>query len=101
MLDQEQKINNSLKSNDRVIVLSPIEGKNTVSNTGLTDNRLFTGDNKLHAILDEQHMLWSLRYEKGITPAPLQQKFTNFRILLEFVKEYYNRRNIAVKEVIE
>lgn len=101
MLDQEQKINNSLKSNDRVIILSPIEGKNTKSDSGLVDNRLFTGDNKLHAILDEQHMLWSLRYEKGITPAPLQQKFTNFRILLEFVKEYFSRRNIAVKEVIE
>lgn len=97
----EFDINNKLRSEDRVFILAPIEGKNTITNSGLVDNRLFTGTNKLHAIMDPQTLMWSLKFEKGIVPAPLKQKFTKFSLLEKFVRDYFKARNIEVKEIID
>ena len=89
------------KANDRVIVLEKMEGKNTLSSSGLTDNGLFTGENRLHAIVDTQTMLWHLKQDKGILPPPLKQQFTSFTKLMGFVTPYYNKRNISVVKVID
>jgi len=90
-----------MHSADRVIVLEPIEGKATLSATGLTDNRLFTGENRLHAIMDPQTCIWTMKYDEGGLPAGLKgQQFTSFGKLLNYAREYYKRRNIEIKEVI-
>jgi hypothetical protein len=85
---------------DRVLVLEPIEGKATLSSTGMVDKRLFNGENRLHAIKDEATTLWYCQYDSGRLPEPLQQRFTGFKALLKFVEDYMLRRNVRIKEVI-
>jgi len=83
-------------STDRILMLQPSDTPRRV--TGMVDKRLFTGDNKLHAIQDAG--LWFLRYEQGALPRPLQQRWTNFNQLMKFTTTYFNSRNVDVKEVI-
>ena len=90
-----------MHSNDRVIVLKAKEGATVVS-SGLTpDHRLFTGENKLHVVMDEQTSLWSMHYEQGAIPAALKGNFTSFRKAYEFARAYYERRNVEIIEVID
>ncbi|MDE1830257.1 MAG: hypothetical protein KGI25_08040 [Thaumarchaeota archaeon] len=89
------------KSNDRILVLEKIEGEKTLSSKGIVDNSLFNGENKLHAIIDTQTMLWHLKYENGIIPPSFKQQFTSWTKLMNFVTEYYRRRNIRIAKVID
>lgn len=84
------------KSTDRIIELKTREGTKGDGRLGI-DPRLFNGENKLHAIQDSG--LWRLKYERGALPGFLQQKFTNFNVLMKYLTEYFNRRNVDVKEV--
>ena len=84
---------------DRILELSQIDGKAPISSTGLVDKRLFSGDNKLHAVKDPQTCLWSLKYEEGSVPQVLRCQFTSFRMLFKYVEDYFKKRNITVKEV--
>jgi len=93
--------NTNLKSDDRILVLRPIEGKIGTTNTGVVDPRLFTGGNRLHALHDTRRRLWSLRYDKGELPQPLKQQWTKFPDLLKYVKAYFRSRNIEIIEIIE
>lgn len=90
-----------IRKTDIIIVIQPIEGKNALSNKGLVDNRLFTGENRLHAVMNTQTCLWHLKYDSGIVPPALQQQFTGFTRLLNFVKDYFKKRNIEIKEIID
>jgi len=101
MIDLEAKIKSKMKSDDRIIVLHRMEGKVPLSTAGLVDHRLFTGENKLHAKRELIGNNWRLEYDQGIVPPIFKQKFTRFNDLLRFVKAYYERRNVAIKEVID
>lgn len=90
----------NLRSTDRVIVLKPIEGKTTLRASGLTDGTLFTGGNKLHALLDESG-IWSLKYESGLIEENLRQRFTSFPRLMKHASEHYRKRNIKIEEVLD
>lgn len=83
---------------DKILTLA--QRANVKATNGLIDRRLFSGGNRLHAIL-ENNGLWSLRYDFGIVPEPLKQKFTSFSTALKTVKYYFDSRNIDVKEIIE
>jgi hypothetical protein len=89
------------RNTDRILILKPIEGKAPISSTGLVDTRLFSGENKLHAIQDPTNLLWSFKYESGGLPNPLQQRFTNFTTLLDFATKYFKKRNVEIVEVID
>jgi hypothetical protein len=89
-----------LLTSDRKLSVRPIDGKAPVSSTGLIDNRLFTGENTLHAIRDNTS-LWSLRYDSGLVPEPLRRRFTSFQKLFDFAKTYFAKRNIEIKEVLD
>ena len=89
------------RSDDRILVLKTQDGKNTLSNTGLIDNRLFTGENKLHAVLEQDTNLWKLKYDNGIVPEALRQKFTSFAKLKSHCEAYFNKRNIEIEKVID
>ncbi len=85
---------------DRLISLSVIDGEAAVSSTGLIDKRLFTGENKLHAIKDPQTCMWSFKYEQGGLPQALKtQRFTSFNALIKYAGDYFRKRNIEIKEV--
>jgi hypothetical protein len=89
-----------MRQTDRIIVLEPMEG-GAKSTTGLTDNRLFTGENRLHAKMDPNNCQWYLHYDSGIVADPLKGRFTSFNKLKEHVEGYFNKRNVKVKEVLD
>lgn len=90
-----------MRTTDRVLVLSKKEGENTKNSIGLIDNRLFTGENKLHCKMDFQTLLWSFKYEQGGLPEPLKEKFTSFRAAMKHAENYFSRRNILIQEVLD
>lgn len=90
-----------MRSEDRILVLKPIEGMGPRDSIGNIDHRLFKGENKLHAIQDPRTCMWSLKYEDGRLQEALKQKFTNFKTLLDFTREYFKKRNIEITEVID
>lgn len=100
MLDIQDQSSSKMRKPRRVFVLEPIDGKPETTG-GMVDKRLFTGENNLNAILDEQSMLWSLKYDKGITPDALKERFTTFKKVKEHVEGYFKRRNIRIKEIID
>lgn len=99
--DIEARKKAKMRDDDRVIVIKPMEDKKVLSSTGNVDTRLFTGENKLHAIYDVPRGFWSLKYEIGGLPEPLKQRFTHFSELLKYVTHYYKTRNIEVVKVLD
>lgn len=89
------------KSNDRILVLTKKEGTSAVNVKGQVDNRLFTGQNKLHCTLDPQTGLWSLKMEQGFLPGGLDKSFTSYSKAVSFVREYYNKRNVEIVKIVE
>lgn len=84
---------------DRVLELSIMDGKKPLDSIGNSDKRLFTGENKLHAVMDTQTTLWKLKYEMGAVPEQLKGEFTSFKALRQHAEQYFNKRNIEIKEV--
>lgn len=97
----DPKKNSKLKSDDRVFRLDLIDKKAPLSSTGLVDRRLFTGENKLHAVKDPQFGLWSVKYQQGMVPEALKQQFTSFKVLVKVVTEYFFKRNIQIVEIYD
>ena len=92
-----------MKSDDRVLVLRPMEGKSALTTGGMTDNRLFKegGGNRLHAVRDPNTSLWKLYYDQGALPPKLQIRFTSFNKLMTYVNNYYHKRNLHVANIID
>lgn len=99
-LEDTPKYKQKMHSDDRLLVLRPIDGAKAYSGTGLIDPRLFKKGQSLHAKMEPQSTLWSMNYEYGVLPKPLTQKFTSFPQLYKYAKEYFKRRNIEITEVI-
>ena len=99
--DPEARRKEKMKSDDRVIVIKPMDGKQTISSTGLVDKRLFTGENKLHAHWDNRTGMWSLHYDIGGLPPALKGSWTMFSELEKHVRAYFKTRNIEVVEIKE
>lgn len=88
-----------MSSPDRILVLKVKEGMKVLSTTGAADPRLFTGENKLHAVMDTGTCLWRMKYDMGIVPEPLKGTFTGFKQLRKFAEQYFDKRNIEIVEV--
>lgn len=96
----EPETNN--RSTDRVLELSPIEGKAALNTSGQPDKRLFTGEQKLHIKMDPQTCLWYCQWEQnGLLPDGLKGTFTGFKSAIKHVEGYFLRRNIKVTKVID
>lgn len=89
------------KSHDRILVLEPIEGMRIKDVQGRVDSRLFNGDNKLHCVMDVQSSLWHFKYEDGVLPEPLKQRFTSWSKAKYHADEYYKKRNVQIAKVID
>lgn len=88
-----------MRKTDRVLELQPKDGEKVKNSAGLVDTRLWTGGNALHAIQEPDTNLWYCKYEAGMLPDPLKQKFTSFAALKKFVERYFNRRNLNIVKV--
>lgn len=82
---------------DRVLKLTRIEGTTTKNSSGIVDNRLFTGENELHAIMDPETTLWHLKYKAGDVPQPLKQRYTGFAKLMDDLVPYFEKRGVKVE----
>lgn len=98
--DPDSRRKQKMKSDDRILVLVPMEGKNPRDSKGNIDPRLFSGENNLHGIYSETSGMWFLRYETGGLPEPLKQQFITFDDLETTVRRYFKTRNVTVLEVI-
>jgi hypothetical protein len=91
----------TLAKTDRVFTLTPRPGEKTLTESGLVDNRLFKGENRLHAIMDSPTCHWFMKYEKGGLPEPLKGRYTSFPKLVEAATHYFNSRGVDVKEILD
>jgi len=98
--DIEARRKSKMLDDDRILVLRVMEGKKATDSAGKLDPRLFTGENKLHAIFDPRTGMWNMKYEMGGLPGALQVKFMEFNELKEFAKEYFKTRNIEIVDVL-
>lgn len=90
-----------MQSWDRILVLSLKEGKTAKDVSGNIDPDIFKGGNNLHVIKDPETCFWFFKYDRGGLPEPLKCKFTSFKTAVKFAEEYYNKRNLIIKEVID
>jgi hypothetical protein len=90
----------NLRTPDRTIILEKMDGKSTLSSTGMVDNRLFTGEQTLKMKQDPQTCLWTFQYTNtGLLPGGLEGKFTSFSAGMRHATEYFARRNIKISAV--
>lgn len=90
----------NLNSNDRVLELAPIEGKTSLTNQGIPDKRLFTGEQKLHVKMDPATCLWHFQWEtNGVLPGGLKGNFTGVKAAIQHAENYFFQRNIKVTKV--
>jgi hypothetical protein len=94
MSDEEEKMH----SPTRELVLKVRNGGAKESSTGLVDPGLFKGTNKLFTEMDDTG-LWFFKYERGVLPEPLKQRFTSVSKAVKFATEYLAKRNVDVTEV--
>lgn len=93
---------NNLKSDDRILVLKPMEGKDaTRASTGDTDPRLFTGNNRLHIIMDPPTGFWYFKYDHGGLPGALSDRYTRYKQAFQVAEAYFKKRNVEIVEVID
>lgn len=90
---------------DRVLVLKQLDDKGAKHSSGILDPNLFKdgeSSNRLHAVMDGETCLWSLKYERGALPPVLRdQTFTTFGNARKFAEEYFKQRNVVITEVIK
>lgn len=89
-----------MHSDDRILKLQVIDGTKPKTSQGITDPRLFTGENEIHAIRNEWNY-WVLKYKQGNLPPALDQSFTTFDKLLQHTTAYFLTRNVSVTSVEE
>jgi hypothetical protein len=86
-------------SDDRIFIFKPIEGMERLSSTGMIDQRVLNGENRLHAIKEPATGLWYVKYDKGGVPPALKEKWTSFNTMKKQIAEYYRKRGVETVEV--
>ena len=89
-----------MHSDDRILLLEPIPGKDITNSAGLVDNRLWKGGNRLHAKKDP-HGLWYMQYDNGILPPVLRHKYTSIQALIKFAEGYFRGRGLKLIDVVD
>jgi hypothetical protein len=97
--DVEARRRSKMKDDDRILILRPMPGKTARDINGRVDPRLFNGDNKLHIIYNNTTGMWGMRYDVGIPPEPLRQKFTMFGDAVETARLYFAKRDVEIERI--
>lgn len=87
-----------MRNTDRVLVLERRDA--TKKDIGLVDPKILTGGNRLHAVMLPDTM-WVMKYEHGMVPPQLKDRFTSFPALKQHAETYFSTRNLKIKEVID
>lgn len=91
-----QDMDSHLRSPDRILELEIIDKEKKTPSNAETSVK---AGNKIHVVMDEIDCLWRFKYEAGVLPTELKQRFTTFSQALKFATEYFLTRNIRVTEV--
>lgn len=83
-------------NSDRVLILEKIDPK---GKTDMVDPAVFEGKNNFHAVMDSTTCLWSVKYERGLPPAPLRTKYTSFKALKAAAELYFSTKNVKITGV--
>lgn len=83
------ELREKMHTEDRILVLQT---------TG-DQKSLFDTTQELHAVRGPFDNLWRLKYKRGTVPPKLKQTWTSFPQLLKFMNNYFQVRNIKIKEV--
>ena len=93
---------NQIRSNDRVLSLSPVDDKAPRSSAGLLDPGLFNGKQTLHIKMDPHSCLWYFQYgNNGILPEALKGRYTGFRAAIKFAEAYFAKRNVKIAQIFD
>lgn len=87
----------ALRKTDRTILLERIDPKN--KDNGMIDPKVFAGENNLHLVMDLVTGLWTFKYERGVVPGPLRDRFASPKQALVFAEAYLKTKNIKIVEV--
>lgn len=98
-LFETQGYEDKMHSPTRELKIAPKPGKK--GKPGLVDPGLFTGEtNHLYIIMDE-YGNWAFKFQNGILPEPLRAKFTRASKAITHAKQYFDKRDLEVTEVID
>ena len=86
----------TMRNTDRVLVLRKIDEK---EDTGLIDPAVFVGKNNLHIFMDTQTSMWGFKYDKGMIPPILKNKYTKFSLAFAEAKKYLNSKNVEIVDI--
>lgn len=98
MLNLSEKNRSKMNGAVRTFSMKPIDGAPKAI-SGQIDRRLFSGENKLRAYLETG--LWMFKYDEGMVPGALRQKYTSFNMAKKHAEDYFFRRNVEIKEIYE
>jgi len=99
--EKNETYKKKMRSEDRILVVRVMEGKKPVSNIGLVDPRLFKGETNLHCYRGPFDNFWRFRLEAGRLPEPMQGTWTSFQTAHDYVKSYFAKRNLEIKEIVD
>jgi hypothetical protein len=89
-------IDSHMRSPDRVLELEAVDKDKKVPSNAETSVK---AGNKIHVVMDEIDCLWRFKYDAGVLPAELKQRFTTFKQAYRHAEEYFSRRNLKITEV--
>lgn len=87
----------AMRSNDRILVLDKIDKEK--KEHSIIDPKVLEGKNPLHAY-SEQGM-WYFKFEHGLVPGPLRDRYTSFKFAKDAAEAYFLTRNIRIVDVLD
>lgn len=87
----------AMRSNDRILILEKIDKEK--KNHSLVDPKTLEGKNPLHIYMEQG--MWYFRYEHGLVPGPLRDRYTSFKVAKDAAEAYFLNNNIRIVDVID
>jgi len=87
----------AIRSTDRILVLEKIDKEK--KDTSIIDPKVLEGKNPLHLYLEQG--MWYFRFEHGLVPGPLRDRYTSFKIAKDTAEAYFLTRNIRIADVLD
>lgn len=85
-----------LRSRDRILVL---EREDPKVKDGILDPGVFTGKNALHVKQEDLSDLWVFKYDHGVVPPNLRNKYTSFNLAKAQAEIYFKTKKIKIVDV--
>ena len=95
------ELSKHMRSEERTLVLKPMEGKKALSSTGIVVYRTTDGEPNYKVTIDPFTNLWIFKQNYGILPEKLKQKFTSYGSIMKYAHDYFGKRNLVIEKVLD